>query len=232
MQQLFAQNFQPAPNKVQSRVREKLSTDDSENIQFPGTLQMSRDQHCCMAAGRILDFIRGSVTCETEQEVLDALGVLKTQFEIVCVKNMYHSAAQDLVGGYRDIKVFIVVPLSSETIRAQMVCEVQLLLRSFLDIKKRMHLLYTIKRGDYTDASVEVFKEKTPLGYVIFNLLVAFFERLCCCALVRCLCVRYTDIYDEGWDMNLEAMNTNVHLAGHAPGVKRKSLIFFFGVSR
>ena len=69
--------------------------------------------------------------------------LLRAQFDIVRVKHTYHSTAHDLVGGYCDMKVFIMAPLASQTIQAQMVCEVKLLLRSFLHVKKQMHLLHT-----------------------------------------------------------------------------------------
>ena len=115
---------------------------------FPGTRAMCESRELTYAAGTLLDYVRGSVTCRTEAEVVAAKAKLEERFTVVRVKNTHHPDAPT-VGGYRDVKVFVVVGCAVGGVEHRMVCEVQLLLASFLKVKKSMHLLYALHRGDF-----------------------------------------------------------------------------------
>merc|ERR1711948_83413 len=63
-----------------------------------------------LCAGGLLDMVRGSITCTTEDEVAKVYGearkltVEKDGAEVVRVKNGFHTPA---VGGYCDLKLFL-----------------------------------------------------------------------------------------------------------------------------
>ena len=133
-----------------------------------------------VASSRITDFVRGTVCVDTEEEAVAAIRRVSAHdgVTVVRVKNLMHGDAET-VGGYRDTKLILVVDAgvapgclgeegkSSGTggdadgeaggkaggeQRIQMLCELQILLRPFLEVKGFMHPLYKIARGDIAGA--------------------------------------------------------------------------------
>jgi hypothetical protein len=103
--------------------------------------------------GNVLDIVRGSVSCATEDQIVGVMESIAEAFVVVRVKNTMHADAKT-VGEYRDIKMLVVVSSSdpvynsvaSESGGVNMICEIQLLLNSYLEVKKSMHPLYKIVR--------------------------------------------------------------------------------------
>ena len=70
------------------------------------------------------------------------------RFEAWRIKNTHHPHA-DIVGGYRDFKIIgkFTAECARETLA--MVVEIQIIEKQFLNVKKDMHLPFTIARGDF-----------------------------------------------------------------------------------
>merc|ERR1711879_58421 len=109
----------------------------------------SLDLYCC---GGVLDLVRGSIECNTEEEVkliYDLAVGLKVEedgAEVVRVKNGFHTPA---VGGYCDLKLFLQIAKDCGSSRICHICELQVHLQSFLARKKYTHMPYVIDRGDF-----------------------------------------------------------------------------------
>lgn len=107
----------------------------------------SDDLYC---AGGLLDLVRGSITCNTEEEVKKvyeaaiSLTVENDMAEVVRVKNGFRTPA---VGGYCDLKLFVMVVHHHE--RVHHICELQVHMKDFLECKRFTHMPYVIDRGDY-----------------------------------------------------------------------------------
>jgi len=109
-----------------------------------------------MCAGGLLDLVRGSITCSTEQEVKEiytlALGftVEHDRAEVLRVKNCFHTPGQ---GGYCDLKMFMRIADGGGSKDGGDVvwhiCELQVHLERFLAKKKYTHMPYVIGRGDF-----------------------------------------------------------------------------------
>jgi len=105
-----------------------------------------------LCAGGLLDYVRGSITCTTEDEVEEIfdramrLKISKDEAEVVRVKNSFHTPG---AGGYCDLKLFMMVARDDVTTRLCHMGELQVHLKQFLDMKKFSHLPYVVHRGDH-----------------------------------------------------------------------------------
>ena len=114
--------------------------------------------------GGVSDFCRVSVSCADQHECLAAYKKLMTlrldkgdPIEVVRSKNMFAPGAASS-NGYRDVKLNVVVSPTSVgdftqayqpgTVNVPMIAEIQLILSEYLAVKKHMHVLYEIVRGD------------------------------------------------------------------------------------
>eukprot|EP01083_Nonionella_stella_P089999 251401_1 len=98
----------------------------------------------------ILDIVRCAVVCETENELCCLYGRIVARFsgKILRVKNAFDEARKGTYG-YR--AVLINIAYGDETVLAkgfEMICEVQLLLLKYYEVRKNMHLGYGIVRSE------------------------------------------------------------------------------------
>jgi hypothetical protein len=115
----------------------------------------AKDDMLC--AGGLLDLVRGSVTCHTEEDVRNVYEaaldwtLAHDGADVVRVKNGFHKPA---VGGYCDLKLFVQVSEDhgEENRALHHICELQVHLKDFLDKKKYTHMPYVVDRGDFDDS--------------------------------------------------------------------------------
>lgn len=157
MRCLFGDRFCPAPVKKVARMEAKIQTDLKQ--EEPDLAPMFADPQAAQHDARaravfygLGDLVRGSVVAEGS-EMLDVLRKLRDpeqatdgtrRLDVWRIKNTHHPDAK-VVGGYRDIKVL--GKLSSGGVA--MVVEVQIIDARFLMVKKYMHKVYAIQRGDF-----------------------------------------------------------------------------------
>lgn len=116
------------------------------------------DSSDLLCTGGCLDLVRGSLTCNTEEEFEEiynlamSLTVENDHATVVRVKNGFHSPA---AGGYCDLKLFLLIahdrPEDGSIVGSKVchICELQVHLKQFLACKKYTHLPYVIDRGDF-----------------------------------------------------------------------------------
>jgi len=129
--------YHAGPPKTYERMVEKTVEYQSEGARFP-------------AAYRICDVLRCSIQCETLNDVADAFNVLNENITIVRVKNRFliefDSKETD---GYRDMLINVLFS-DDKGSKLSAICEVQLQLKAYLQIKKKQHKYYKIVRAvDY-----------------------------------------------------------------------------------
>lgn len=132
----------------------------SEKAQVLFDIRKSRtgDSSDLLCTGGCLDLVRGSLTCNTEEEFEEiynlamSLTVENDHATVVRVKNGFHSPA---AGGYCDLKLFLLIahdkPEDGAIVGSKVchICELQVHLKQFLACKKYTHLPYVIDRGDF-----------------------------------------------------------------------------------
>ena len=96
----------PETLKTRERAREKIAAD------YGGD------------ASRITDLARSSVIFDTEEQVLQALDILRQDMNVIRIKNRFAKP----VNGYRDVLLNVLMPNKH-------IAEMQLHLRSILDVK-------------------------------------------------------------------------------------------------
>eukprot|EP00397_Hematodinium_sp_SG-2012_P013458 GEMP01013665.1.p1 GENE.GEMP01013665.1~~GEMP01013665.1.p1 ORF type:complete len:892 (+),score=202.16 GEMP01013665.1:205-2880(+) len=139
LQDIPAVTYMPAPTKKLQRILEKSEEYATENgCTFPFGCQY------------IIDTVRCCVSIPTADALLQTLGAIKNarlgkdKLEMRRIKNGHHPEAES-VGGYRDVKVNLLVDFNG----VRLLTEVQLVFDRVLEIKHHMHLLYACDRGDY-----------------------------------------------------------------------------------
>ena len=107
------------------------------------------------AVGRVLDIQRCSLcvsspaAAATVFKAIEAASVEKNSLQVVRRKNGF-AAEAEAVGGYRDVKYNLLFQShGGEGAADSAVVEVQVVLVSYLDVKKRMHAIYRVHRGDF-----------------------------------------------------------------------------------
>eukprot|EP00930_Biecheleria_cincta_P071596 TRINITY_DN59082_c0_g1_i1.p1 TRINITY_DN59082_c0_g1~~TRINITY_DN59082_c0_g1_i1.p1 ORF type:complete len:970 (+),score=194.74 TRINITY_DN59082_c0_g1_i1:137-3046(+) len=151
MHEQFGAAFTEAPIKRKPRMVEKIEADLRDSLQgFPGFDSAGAagflDARCAFFT--LCDIVRGSVTADGAEEMLEVirrLHNLEPRFAVWRVKNSHHADATTL-GGYRDVKVLGRLQAPGGL---AMVVEVQVLDSRFLALKKYMHKVYAVKRGDF-----------------------------------------------------------------------------------
>ena len=116
------------------------------------------DEHKYHAGAAIRDYARFSVWCANEDDMLrerkKLLDPPPEWFEPLREKNgFHHSVDENETHGYRDLKILgVFTPpglKDGDGNQVRQIIEVQLLINSFLAIKKYQHLLYELSRGDF-----------------------------------------------------------------------------------
>merc|ERR1712232_165431 len=160
MQHSFGKRLMMAPMKRIDRILAKTREDipelkDEKAASQQGELrcgymQLSDVVRCTLEA----DGSQDTIAVVNQLRQLNSMGELG-KFEVWRIKNTHHQKVQDqeLVGGYRDVKVlgrFSAKDLSSTGLPLCMLVEVQVVDTVFLKVKGYMHLPYAILRGDFT----------------------------------------------------------------------------------
>jgi len=116
----------------------------------------------------VVDVARLSICCGKADVMIQvAERILQTNFdrdglEVLRLKNGFHPDAESS-GGYRDLKLTILVAVPGmENEQVRHVVECQLLLATYLQMKKFQHVLYEVERGDCFDThgrlGVDIFR--------------------------------------------------------------------------
>eukprot|EP01084_Bolivina_argentea_P093848 168718_1 len=128
--------FHEGPLKTYQRCQAKVQN-DYQDSEFP-------------RCAKLLDIIRCSLTFDNLSKMLMGYQYFITfckknpnKLEIARIKNGFLASSENH-GGYRDIKVNISYYSSKHD--RKMICEVQFILRPFLNFKKKAHKLYSINR--------------------------------------------------------------------------------------
>jgi hypothetical protein len=110
-----------------------------------------------LGVGGVVDVARLSICCENADVMCKVVErILQTNFEddgleVLRLKNGFHPDAESS-GGYRDLKLTILVAVPNmEHENVRHVVECQLLLATYLQMKKFQHVLYEVERGDCFD---------------------------------------------------------------------------------
>lgn len=158
--------YRAAPMKGASRMAEKSTSflDFTEAASEVVGWDCSTEWAC---AGGLCDIVRASITFEDADTLLTSARTWltctmnKDDCEVVRVQNSFHTSFNAPPGAYRDIKLNILVKVSGQTERLH-ICELQLILMPYLQVKKRMHLLnkvlcgFASKTGAVDEVEVEV----------------------------------------------------------------------------
>jgi len=151
--------------KALKRLLEKTreAREEYGDMQWPGLSAERRGFSHCF---HILDTVRTSFICEgaSIEEQVDCCMKLLNEFRActveadgICVLRQKSGFSQGATakGGYADVKLLIYADLGScpafdgTEVLLQIVGEVQLILRGFMNVKSRMHLVYEVDRGSY-----------------------------------------------------------------------------------
>jgi len=158
MTALFGSAFRHAPLKRIRRILAKLEADCPALADQAATAENPKLR--CLYFD-LVDVVRGSVRAEGDDEMVNVVERLRSlasgtelgSFECWRVKNTHHAVAgEEVVGGYRDVKVIGRFRAPGETpggLPVSMIVEVQVVDAVFLAIKKYMHKPYSIERGDF-----------------------------------------------------------------------------------
>jgi len=125
---------------------------DKLGMLFEIKKRRTKFKHDLLCAGGLLDMVRGSITCTTEEEVQSVYNIAldltfsKDSAEVVRVKNGFHTP---VTGGYCDLKLFVQVAHEAGESNFFHICELQVHLDIFLEQKKFTHMPYVIDRGDF-----------------------------------------------------------------------------------
>jgi hypothetical protein len=156
MREQFSDRFHAAPIKKLPRIYTKM-TEDAPDLADPGVAAEDGNVRC--AYFQLGDAVRGSVRADGGQdmvEIIEKLQKMKNlgshgKFEAWRIKNTHHADAQDMTGGYRDVKVLGRFEARAKRLgmAISMIVEIQVIDTVYMDIKKFMHKAYAIERGDF-----------------------------------------------------------------------------------
>ena len=161
---LFPERHTAAPLKKRPRILDKLLEEvGSPTLGDDGATEPGRTTALAPlatdAASHLVDYARCSTVDEAAAlqshfATLMALRIETDGLEVIRIKNGYDPGTDaDTTHGYRDIKVIVVVDtgevLPGCKTSAKHLCEVQLIESRMPSVKKNMHKLYLILRGDF-----------------------------------------------------------------------------------
>lgn len=90
----------------------------------------------------LCDVVRCLLVCDGAASICDAFQTVQEHFEIVRVKNTF--AEDDPAMGFRQILINVLWKESSED--EGMICEIQLNLAEYAEVKHKIHALYSVVR--------------------------------------------------------------------------------------
>jgi hypothetical protein len=167
----FREGFQisppsrPVPVKGLPRLLEKTkeAREERGDLEWPGRPpEYLRFSHCF----HILDTVRLSFICEGEtlqeqvaacMRLVEAFRDCTVEKDKVCLLRQKSGFAAGIAGsgGYADVKLLMYADLGTHKafdnteVPLQIVGEVQLILHGYMEVKKRMHLVYEVERGSF-----------------------------------------------------------------------------------
>jgi len=155
----FGSRFKHAPIKKLPRIFAKLASDEPRLLQES---MAAEDASLRCAYFTLGEAVRGSLRADGPQEMEDIVDQLQKlnwmstygKFEAWRIKNSHHDEAEEMTGGYRDVKVLGRFTaregkMGSHPITISMIVEIQVVDVVYLDIKNYMHKAYSIDRGDF-----------------------------------------------------------------------------------
>jgi len=157
MRNYFGSRFHSAPIKKLSRIFTKM-VGDEPRLEDEAVAAQDVNLRCAYFA--LGDIVRGSVHADGPDEMIETIELLQRlsrrsaggRFDVWRIKNSHHEDADEMTGGYRDVKVlgrFAAQKLREFPLPISMVVEVQVIDTVYVGIKKFMHKAYAIDRGDY-----------------------------------------------------------------------------------
>jgi len=155
----------PVPVKGLPRLLEKTkeAREERGGLEWPGRpREYLRFSHCF----HILDTVRLSFICEGEtleeqvaacMRLVEAFRDCTVEADKVCLLRQKSGFAAGIAGsgGYADVKLLMYADMGTHTafdgtkVPLQIVGEVQLILHGYMEVKKRMHLVYEVERGSF-----------------------------------------------------------------------------------
>jgi ankyrin repeat protein len=159
MEAHFGSRFKHAPIKKLPRIFTKLAGDEPRLRQESIAAEEESLRCAYFALG---DAVRGSLRADGPREMEDIVDQLQKlnwmstngKFEVWRIKNSHHDKAEEMTGGYRDVKVLGRFTaregkMGSYPVPISMIVEIQVIDVVYLDIKNYMHKAYSIDRGDF-----------------------------------------------------------------------------------
>jgi len=101
------------------------------------------------AASGVIDIARRAIVLDTEEDFIEVYRECKKSFHVVREKNGFHPNFDTKGSGYRDCKLNLSIEYEDGEWLVSQIVEIQIILGSFLDVKKLSHVPYTILRGDF-----------------------------------------------------------------------------------
>eukprot|EP01083_Nonionella_stella_P278136 945736_1 len=158
MRELFAKNRNKlgrnAPSHTDIGVHSgPVKTKSRQHIKIRLDYSSSRYPQC-MA---VLDIVRCAIVCEDDLELCGLFDALRTEFkgQFKRIKNAFDPVNGRDTYGYR--AVLMNVAYGDEAIlpypKYRMICEIQLILNSYFQVRKKMHLGYGIVRSEGEEAT-------------------------------------------------------------------------------
>jgi len=158
----------PVPAKKLKRLMEKVREKKDELVEegithWPG---LSEGYFAQSQAFFILDTVRLAFTCngETSEKQVECCMRLFEEFKMctpeqdkACILRLKNGFAEGVhgAGGYADVKLLVYADLGMHEsfdgtqIPLQIVGEVQIILKGYMDVKHKMHLVYEVNRGSF-----------------------------------------------------------------------------------
>ena len=112
--------------------------------------------------GCVLDIVRCAIVCIDDIEMASLYKLIIKQFskKILRVKNAF-SDVKKANYGYRAVLINVICTAKVNGVEFPMIVEIQLILAKYFDVRKSMHLAYSVVRADNADTMA---KDATKVG--------------------------------------------------------------------
>eukprot|EP00750_Incisomonas_marina_P009414 INCI15994.2.p1 GENE.INCI15994.2~~INCI15994.2.p1 ORF type:complete len:385 (+),score=90.23 INCI15994.2:153-1307(+) len=112
------------------------------------------------SSAHLLDTVRGLVVCSTVEDMVEAFQIVCDNFDVLRVKNGF--AEKEVPYGFRQILINVRFDPKDEAALpagSAMVCEVQLNLKDYANVKHKIHKFYSILRCEVRQGLVDLLKK-------------------------------------------------------------------------
>jgi len=103
----------------------------------------------------VIDILRCTFLVDSEKRFLEIAKKIEDNLPTVRIKNSFSTATKDAKGGYRDRKYNSIYSHNG----VSLMVEIQMTLKSFKKVAKKMHRAYSADRGDFDKGGVQVGPE-------------------------------------------------------------------------